>query len=134
MEAKELRIGNWVQKDISVDDWNNIQLKIGDIAMYAIEELEGEDRELVTLAPIPLTEEWLEKFGFEDGRKLITDVNTGMFLQFFEPRRKAWHYVIDIDGNDRHFVNHVLYVHQLQNLYFALTGQELIIQQHEQSN
>ena len=61
MVASELRIGNWVFRDMSVDDIIETKLKIGDIAMYAIEE-QNKDREFNTLEPIPLTEEWLLKF------------------------------------------------------------------------
>lgn len=70
--------------------------------------------------PIPLTPEWLERFGFE--------------VYGSEP---YWKYADGINGmfkNNRFrlftFQTHgdyvpVDYVHQLQNLYFALTGQEL---------
>jgi hypothetical protein len=73
------------------------------------------------IEPIPLTEEWLLKFGFKDrydywkkgGVKMVWSsriVRTGERLGI---RHKK--------------CDHIVYVHQLQNLYFALTGEELII-------
>lgn len=71
--------------------------------------------------PIPLTEEWLLKFGFEkiggwdDYEGYIKDE-------------------VEIALNEKYpFENYLQkelkHVHQLQNLYFALTGKELTIKQ-----
>ena len=77
--------------------------------------------------PIPLTEEWLVRFGFE---KAIT-----AFTYF-------WHYKkIRISQNDtfvgkdtflcmligNNLGTNIQHVHQLQNLYFALAGEELTL-------
>lgn len=73
--------------------------------------------------PIPLTEEWLVKFGFEINKhhftKWINETNT--FIIMFDDRKKNY-FICDcpIDCN-------IKFVHQLQNLYFALTGEELEI-------
>ena len=70
--------------------------------------------------PIPLTEEWLLKFGFDsktlifrNGNFTMTWGNGGDYIDF---QTIAGSYMI-----------HVAHVHQLQNLYFALTGEELEI-------
>ena len=81
--------------------------------------------------PIPLTEEWLTKFGFEKD-----DVNT--YIHYSLPSGTGIYFE---SGNDWNFNDanicgdydeciHVKlpqYVHQLQNLYFSLTGKELTI-------
>jgi len=90
------------------------------------------------LKGIPLTEEWLLKFGFEQ-----TDEGDGF---------KLLHFWISLGGNDKLYLRHYLmggfiwgfnhfkelgqpisieYVHQLQNLYFALTSEELKIKDDE---
>ncbi len=76
---------------------------------------------LVTLPhrPIPLTEEWLIKFGLEKD----TETDYRWFLE-------DW-LAYDVDDNciriaDSWEFGKLKYVHQLQNLYFALTGKELI--------
>jgi predicted RNA-binding Zn-ribbon protein involved in translation (DUF1610 family) len=75
--------------------------------------------------PIPLTEEWLLKFGFEINRQTkeenniwkrnweegcfeVEQIGTGFYL---------W--------DNYCYGTKIKYVHQIQNLYFALTGEEL---------
>jgi hypothetical protein len=71
--------------------------------------------------PIILTEEWLIKFGFvqsENNRWYEVknfSVSTSGFVAVFIQR--------DWSNLDLK----IEYIHQLQNLYFALTGEELII-------
>jgi hypothetical protein len=76
------------------------------------------------LKPITLTEEWLIKFGFIEWD----------YKQFQSPYYSGSHYVIKtgIPSPFNYMVNdklimHIKYVHQLQNIYFLLTGQELKI-------
>ena len=96
MKPNELRIGNWVKNGNAYEAQVTIEiLKVAKI-----------------FNPIPLTEEWLLKFGFK-------------------PFVKDWslHGVV-IHTRKRGFVLRksvpiIQYVHQLQNLYFALTGEEL---------
>ena len=68
---------------------------------------------------IPLTEEWLLKFGFEKDNEL-NFVKFSFKVHFWSNYNSymyGW-----IGGNIE-----IKYVHQLQNIYFALTGQELTI-------
>jgi len=81
------------------------------------------------VAPIPLTEKWLVKFGFElEGE----DYSIPNFM--FEIRKKLKSYsdvfVLFHDNNDMDKIMEIVeisHVHQLQNIYFALTGNELQI-------
>jgi hypothetical protein len=114
MKAKELRIGNWVnngeQLDYVIDTSSMMDL------MNEAQVNEG----LTGLKPIPLTEEWLLKFGFE-----YSDLNGDSGLWKIPP--------FQIYGKYNQFIYDyrldVNYVHQLQNLYFALTGEELEIKE-----
>lgn len=119
MEVKELRINNWFNlngKDFYID------LKM----LYAISS-GNPDYDLQKINPIPINKEWLEKFGFKKTRfsrwenyNLIT---YGYGFMFGE-----WDKVIlSMDESSEIFVHDVQYVHQLQNLYFALTGNELTL-------
>jgi hypothetical protein len=111
MKASELRIRNFVYHNHSIGMKLPVQIT------------EGKDIDLADeFEPIPLTEEWLLKFGFE--RKGNQFYN---LLKYSEVeiliRDNFW----TCDGIV--FSLHCLeYVHQLQNLYFALTGEELTIQ------
>ena len=74
--------------------------------------------------PIPLTEEWLVKFGIELN---FEELESGFKLLYWV--KGAFNLEIDKDGKIyfevySHYIE-VKYVHQLQNLYFALTGEEL---------
>ena len=76
------------------------------------------------IEPIPLTEEWLLKFGFErfENEYYHSYKEVEICVQFYPfsvglCRRNDWAFL------DRY--EHIQYVHQLQNLYFALTGNEL---------
>jgi hypothetical protein len=115
MKPNELRIGNWVEiqglesKIISVDTEGCI---------CENEYCEDFENNNITqnLQPIPLTEEWLERFGFE-----YSDLNGDSGLWKIPPfqiygkcNQFIYEYALDVN-----------YVHQLQNLYFALTGEEL---------
>jgi len=74
--------------------------------------------DLDRLSGIPLTEEWLIKFGFEKiGRNFTTKDN---FIVWLSLSTEAYifrqTFVLDIKLDS---------VHQLQNLYFALNNKEL---------
>jgi len=101
MKANELRIGNLVYnpnlKEVRT-------LDILDIRDYA------EQRLIKDFEPIPLTEEWLVKFGLMSIKTELGFWNNGDAIYFSYGFEKS----IELK-----------YVHQLQNLYFALTGEEL---------
>lgn len=109
MKANELRLGNWY-------DENGIHRQVNP---NTIQEIWIAER--TWIQPIPLTEEWLLKFGFkEDGYYNSAKKWRGIFNQPL------------IQGNGyftipNYFSTEIKYVHQLQNLYFALTNTELQI-------
>ena len=117
IDAKELRIGNWVQEP----DCEPHQLKITefDEGNYWFERL----------LPIPLTEEWLKKLGFYSKYK---SVHMRWNMGSLDIHQKA---DVDDDGNSIpqeqvfyfDYQWEIKYVHQLQNLYFCLCGDELQI-------
>ena len=124
MKANELRLGNLIK--VGGNTLDTYQTFIPTLVTLAIlNEIAGEneerpDAELSVFMPIQLTEEWLLKFGFkEDGTRpdwcdLLSSYNIGNDkIQYL--RNESWKCL------------KIRYVHQLQNLYFALTGQELTI-------
>jgi hypothetical protein len=129
----ELRIGNLV------DLGNRIAkiIEIGHLSCVAsdLEETQDTIEDYNRTKPIPLTEEWLYKFGFEDIDKrdhdynTYTDSNHDYYLQIDNRRKDGKYSILDNSFDDlRDFsMVDVIYVHQLQNMYFALTGEELIL-------
>lgn len=80
------------------------------------------------ITPIPLTEEWLLKFGFNNINSKEYGIKCGScWMSLSNPKNMGeWQdYYCWIF--DRFKFIELKYVHQLQNLYFALTGEELTI-------
>ena len=112
MKANELRLGNYV-----LDRGRVIICECHHFSM--LESYYKDD-----FKPIPLTEEWLLKFGFEPkGTEPIMFTN-GRYNYF--PSSK---YFGNTRNNGGLIHSNVRHVHQLQNLYFALTGEELKIEE-----
>jgi len=125
IEARELRYGNLVTclgkevELIGISKWNG-----NNYTTLHYAEFKGMiPIQLFHLKPIPLTEEWLLKFGFvytDD----VDNLNRDYKLQEFEIQ-------LHLDVNDFVCCNtipnyvQIKHVHQLQNLYFDFTDEEL---------
>ena len=137
MNANELRIGNFIFFDSQLKIGKH--LEVATIENYGVRAFNGivdekGNRHLTALIPfsvvepIPLTEELLLKFGFEISRSfngIDAKIN-----DFYLWKGDGWDYWDYSTVNDRwqkcNEVNvEIKHVHQLQNLYFALTGEEL---------
>jgi hypothetical protein len=98
--SKEFPTLNTIEFGIGVVDWDNIE-------------------------PILLTEEWLVKFGFNK------ESNGWKTISICEEISIGWEYwagvTISVNG-ESFMLNHIRCIHHLQNLYFALTNQELTLQ------
>ena len=116
--VQELRIGNIVIDPQHYGGETQIEI---DCINYTSETKQWYH----SLKPIPLTEEWLLKLGFEkqeNGWKKLCICNDWTYLY--------WERLAGLELSvNKHSVMlpHINHIHQLQNLYFALTGQELTI-------
>ena len=123
MKASELMIGNYVyDEDGSVE-------RVATISANVVLHNEDLFSYIDTLKPIPLTKEWLEKFGFKKEHSFSR--NTLIIQPYF--------YMLCVDvEQDNNITVSVYdeedsgciyfscdYVHELQNLYRLLTGTEL---------
>lgn len=123
IKAQELRLGNLVL------DYGII-VPVNHLMLSRLVGIEDEGKKCINLSPILITEDWLVKFGFrkcsgsrtyekfpvqvhfgDDGRLYVT-------LEFDSTVTGSYSYDTDCE-----------YVHQLQNLYYALTGEELTIKE-----
>lgn len=78
--------------------------------------------------PIKLTEEWLLKFGFEYASYANNYIiEAGEYYNSVKFDKRKWLYNNDSSDASCYGVTTIKYVHQLQNLYFALNQKELII-------
>ena len=123
MNANELRINNWVGWNgpshyenalVSAISKDEIFFKCGDSGL--INEIE----------PILLTEKWLLRFGFEKIIGKIDIYEKDRLRIWVGSRGQSLCYLIEEDTTSAHYIpNSIEYVHQIQNLYFALFGKEL---------
>ena len=114
MKANELRIGNWV---FSEETESNFVIDEHSFSAITIEHIDA-------IKPIPLTDEWLKRFGFEvEGLGYeIYD----RFLTLIPEEDEGFDVLImTADFEKPMYITYIDYVHQLQNLYHALTGEEL---------
>ena len=120
INAKELRIGNLIGFGEKYFQVHEIQEK----CFYVLGEKGIELKNTVAeLKPIQLTEEWLQKLGFKQNKfdKVFEVENCQIEIYFFDNDIKC---TVCVDS----VINKKIeYVHQLQNLYFALTGSELTV-------
>jgi hypothetical protein len=122
MRPQELRIGNYV----------TIHDEEGDsIVEIIVNTLKGIEHDESWASPIPLTEEWLERFGFikpEDSWywSLDYDPYKETFKIAYNDVPGCWFVV----GFESLLVD---YVHTLQNLIYSLTGEELKIKGDEKA-
>jgi hypothetical protein len=152
IQANELRIGNYLYDDDSDDIMVVSMIESKEYAKFnndnafsnitafkiAINDgyYEGDFR------PIPLTEELLLKFGFVKYQWMngyfINTIFGDLMIQFYKTEIHLFFTKVSYDSQGmtfygRKFINNKTsftdckYVHQLQNLYFALTGEELTI-------
>jgi hypothetical protein len=131
MKANEVRIGNYIK-------FHNTITKVEGFSIWdnLIQSDNFAERELKDFEPIPLTEEWLLRFGFNKDYKsgyLGIDVHNSDFV-LTEPKKMGeWQngYVFQFTAGNVPKFKEIFYVHKLQNLYFALTGEELTIKENE---
>lgn len=135
MNSKELRIGNLVEYNGEVETVTGVTEENPFVNTITPDYLDYEE-----ITPIPLTGEWLLKFGFEewtwcsDCAFIPLFFGDSLFCRYYN---NQWHVKRLKVGRDREgffgktegrYVlpkGKIKYVHQLQNLYFALTNKEL---------
>jgi hypothetical protein len=122
LSPTDVRVGNWVLKIMGVDKKKDSFFEYQAIAL---------DEYYYTFSsvcfPIPLSAGVLGYCGFKhefgDWYKPIgtEGINDGLSPLKYKNQTRAWYL------NDHRIPAQPIYVHQLQNLYYVLTGQELDI-------
>lgn len=125
MKAKYLRIGNlveWYGKPYPI-----IQIKENNACIEDLSNDFDQLHWLPVLSPIPLTEEWLLKFGFTSNGWLYekTAANGTKYLWYYNTFACFREDLNTLKVNPISYLTQAEYVHELQNVYFSLTGEEL---------
>jgi len=132
MEANELRIGNLSEYHIA-DFYNNDKTEIGGWIENVIdaEDILHLDNfpDDPDYRPIPLTPEWLERFGFGKCEDHVMSIKCTdeIFIEYDYHFNRCFIVFDTSDDYNCKCIQHIQYVHQLMNLYFALTGTELTL-------
>jgi len=135
LQASELRIGNLVKHDgkigavcVIYEDAINFTDETSLVGWYTL-EFDSETE----LKPIPLTEDWLLRMGFEISPDELQDSWEGVSWQykihdFYMLSNPVFYFAYNHDNHIEYFTDDAMeYVHQLQNLFYALVGEELTI-------
>jgi hypothetical protein len=131
MEAKDLMIGNWLHHNGS---WSYRQTNTKEFKEFDFQWCESDwyalgecTLFLDNIEPIPLTEEWLLKFieNFDNTSVVINSFRGKYYI--FTIDGALYYYFTDTGTIERHSSKIYKYIHQIQNLYFVLTGTELEI-------
>lgn len=119
IKASDLRIGNCI--------WDDTKQMVKFVNHRVISDL-ASSAEPLPYSPIPLTPEWLERCGFKYEAPyycigwFVLAVNT---IRNGSGNHDGFIFKMHIEGKLKTIV--VRSLHQLQNFYFALTGEELTI-------
>lgn len=126
MKANELRIGNIIDPNIIIGSMVE-RAKMGapnGSILVTPDILFSNNSALMT--GIPLTEEWLIKFGFIiEGSELSVCLFKGSLFGISKRENKYFLSSASTHCTTLYTSIEIKYVHQLQNLYFSLTGEEL---------
>lgn len=123
MNAHELMLGNYVNTN-RAHGRGQKQLKKVQINLHYLQQIENNCN---YIEPIPLTEEWLLKFNgkFKDiSHRTECFFNSCCFEIYLDKNEIT---LIYTGGEGVELSNPIRYLHQLQNLYFALTGTHLTL-------
>jgi len=125
MEANELRMGNWLKR------LDNTLFQVTGNDIHSMDDLP----DYLKPHPIPLTEEWLLKFGFEKGDDYGDQIyyDKGKYTVCFDHEDLVFYKnnkgdLTCLIYDEEHFQH----VHHLQNLWFFITGEELTINTNNQ--
>jgi len=129
LKANDCRYGNYIIGTYESEDDNLVHETICEFKFYDCYNnyynVETKERieEFTGFKPIPSTEEWLLKLGFKQNKldKVFEVENCQIEIYFFDNDIKC---TVCVDSVINKNIKHV---HQLQNLYFALTESGLTV-------
>lgn len=111
MKANELRVGNWV---IGIEDNDYYQITSSTITML-------ERGECSHIRPVPINPTWLRQLRFENCINGWWSKDEMINVKLNDDGNEIY-----LRGSDTNLANYPIdYVHELQNLYYAIFGKEI---------
>ena len=122
MKKAELKLGDWVLVGGSPIKIDELVEGIDELTVYDDETNEIENYSYDDLPPIPLTEEILEKNGWEEDDEIWgIDYTFGhLHIEFFSNGKEIEAMVSVTDDRDVCCLRQIKYIHQLQHILWAL--------------
>ena len=119
-DARQLRIGNLLF------DKNNKIVKVKTLSILSDGSIEINGFSEKYYKGIPLTKEWILNFGGLESvcNENYLDIDIRPIDITFNPEKKETGFYCD---GDFRVIDNLKHVHQLQNLHFVLTSEELVI-------
>lgn len=128
METKDLRTTNLIEYNGKICAVNAIDFVDIRVSYWSNEERTSSTSVVINIyddaKPIPLTKEWLIDFGFEYNE----EYEYFKYMNYAVSTNDLGYCFLYLLMSDEEYTAllEFKHVHQLQNLYFALTGKELI--------
>ena len=131
MTTADFRLGNFIQDPAMTEKSIVSHIVVNTITSN---QINGSNISLIT--PLNITEDWLIKLGFMKLSDVTaTEPNGGftkddLFLQLDGNMKfiaTLWKIEGRNDGNSFTRIKAVLFIHELQNLYYAISGKELVL-------
>ena len=140
LQAKDLRLGNFLQNKVSKELLKVCRISEDRIETTVVDRSKFPLKDGWGIEPIPLTEEWLLRFGFEQGnykelkekhfvkksktiKVIISGIGFWDVYTDYNPYQITFSSGLNIITDNRG----IKHVNQLQNLYYALTEEELTL-------
>lgn len=119
-----LQVGNWLEHKFS---FKNYQIEGIHNDLIYIKEVTPGWVHMSAYSPIPLTPEILIALGFKDKNMNIDIWVNGVIHVCRMPLHPGEYYFCMVDGGSLSVIDDSKFksLHQLQNLYYCLTGEEL---------
>lgn len=131
MKQSELRIGNYVlDHNDNIIRIEKVNAQIDMSGAWPTIAFNGVYYYVSYCKPIPLTEEWLRKFGFVIEKKWESKAGSDFLQHNKEVVVSLSHHYgnhIYLNSNEHNLRYMIEYVHELQNIYYILIGEKLDI-------
>ncbi len=112
LKIQDLRIGNYIETENGIDEVRGVFNRNCFKDVFLVK---NEDTEIEKVKPIPITEEWLLRLGFEKIGNNFDKDNVILWRNL-----KTNNLIFD-----RKLKVDIKYIHELQNLFHSLSGNEL---------
>jgi hypothetical protein len=121
INKNQLRIGNWVKSKV-YGNYRIIGISVFSESnnFYKSFKYYPQSCDSKNLLPIKITNDWLLRFGFKD-KGLFFKHKSNHVIEYDSINKVYLFYL----GNYGDWYKKIKYVHELQNLFFALTSKEI---------